>query len=445
MQAINPFDESFLWEINEQTFSESLGKINNLRKSITMWSSLSLENRSKSLLNLAQILKKNSKTYAETISLEMGKPISQAIAEIEKSASVCEYYSKHAFEFLNEEKISPQSKVVFEPLGVIYGIMPWNFPFWQVFRFAASALIAGNVIAVKHASNVPKCAQYIEEAFIEADFPTLVYQNIQLPSSNASELIPYCDAVSFTGSTEAGKKIAEISGKNIKKCVLELGGNDPFLVFSDADISKAAETAVTARFQNCGQSCIAAKRFILHKSISDEFIEQFIENTNKLVLGNPLDQKTTLGPLARKDLHQSIEKQLKASLKEGSKVLYGGKNPFEKGYFYEPTIVLSDSNSILNKEETFGPLASIYVFDDPLNMIDFANSTNFGLASSVWTSDSDFGNEVAMKLKSGYVAINLMARSDLTLPFGGIKDSGYGRELGSYGIKEFVNIKSIKN
>jgi len=419
------------------------------RAAFAVWGSLGLDERCEYLKKAAAVLKKNSGKYGELITKEMGKPITQSIGEVEKCAWACGYYAENAPGFLADDIVKTEARksyVAFQPLGTILGIMPWNFPFWQVFRFAASTLVAGNTVVVKHSSNVPQCGNAIEEVFREAGFPEYVYRNLLIGSDTVKVLVEngLVEGLSLTGSTEAGSKIGELAGKHIKKAVLELGGNDPFIIMGDADVAKAAENAVIARFQNSGQSCIAAKRFIVHKDAAPEFRSAFVEGAQKLVTGNPLDEKTGLGPLARGDLRENLESQLGRALKEKAKVLTGGKRKPGKGYFFEPTVIEAKKDSkVIASEETFGPLASIIVAEDDEELLRIANSSRYGLASALWSDDREKAERFARRLGAGMVTINGMSKSDPRLPFGGVKESGVGRELGRYGILEFVNIKSV--
>lgn len=405
-----------------------------------------IEDRLVLLKEVAKILNKRSKRYGEIITKEMGKPITQAVAEVEKCASVCEYYAKNAEKFLADEKIEvdgTNAYTSYEPLGTIMGIMPWNFPFWQVLRFAAPTIAAGNSIVVKHASNVPICAKEIEDVFLEAGFRKGTYTNLVISSSVATALVDknLVEGISFTGSTEIGSKIGEMAGRNIKKVVLELGGSDPYIVLNGADVEKAAQMAVTARFQNCGQSCVAAKRFIIDREITEEFTSELLAGIDNLVMGDPSDSKTTLGPMARADLRKELANQLQEMKNEGAKVLTGGKMPSRKGYYFEPTVIESNKKSEAAMKETFGPVATIMIAKDIDEAIEIANMTEYGLGASLWTNDKS--ETLVRKIDAGFVVVNNMVKSDPAVPFGGIKRSGLGRELGKEGIYEFVNKKSV--
>jgi succinate-semialdehyde dehydrogenase/glutarate-semialdehyde dehydrogenase len=376
----------------------------------------------------------------------MHKPITQALAEVEKCAVLCSYYYENAETFLATKSIktdASESYVVYEPFGVILGIMPWNFPFWQVFRFAVPTLIAGNTVVVKHASNVPKCAELIESIFNAAGFPKGCYQNLPIPSNKVSDIIanPIIKAVSLTGSEQAGVAVATEAGKHLKKCVLELGGNNAFIILEDANLDKAVATAVNARMQNAGQSCIAAKRFLVHETILDAFIEKFKIAIQNLKTGNSLDKETQISSLARVDLAEELEKQVQQSIQMGAQLIIGGKR-YEA--FFEPTILTDVTPTMpVFKEETFGPVAAITTFKTIDEAIELSNQSQFGLGVSIFTTDIDFIKTKISAFKEGAVFINEMVKSDPRLPFGGIKKSGYGRELAEEGIKEFVNVKTV--
>jgi aldehyde dehydrogenase len=378
----------------------------------------------------------------------MGKPIRQSIAEIEKCAWVCDYYADHAETFLRDELIPTEfrkSFVSFEPVGVVAGIMPWNFPFWQVMRYAVPALTAGNVGILKHSSVSLGSAVKIEEAFKDAGFPEDVFQSI-IGDYRAGEALiqSQIDAVSVTGSVSTGRRVAELAAKDLKKVVLELGGSDPFVVLEDADLNQTAHMATQARLLNTGQSCIAAKRFIVVKEIAEKFSKLFVENTNAEVVGNPMNSKTTVGPLVRENQRDALSKQVEDSKTKGGRILTGGKTVNGDGYFYEPTIISNVNHEMdVIREEVFGPAAPIIVVTNEEEAIREANNTEFGLGASIWTNNIERGTYLARRIQSGIVSINEMVKSDPRLPFGGTKYSGIGRELSEFGIKEFVNIKSI--
>lgn len=413
---------------------------------LQVWEKTSLNDRLAYLPALASLLLENKEEYAKAITTEMHKPISQSIAEIEKCAVLCSYYYENSTPFLAPKIIkteASESYVTYEPMGVILGIMPWNFPFWQVFRFAVPTLIAGNTVVVKHASNVPKCAEFIESIFEKAGFHNGCYQNLSISSQEVEAVIanPIIKAVSLTGSEQAGIAVATEAGKQLKKCVLELGGNNAFIILEDANLDKAVATAVNARMQNAGQSCIAAKRFLVHENIAKDFVDKFKVAVQNLKIGNPLDKETQIGSLARVDLAEELEKQVQQSIQMGAQLILGGKR---NNAFYEPTILTNVTSQMpVFHEETFGPVAVITTFKTIEEAIVLSNESQFGLGVSIFTRDIDFIKTKISAFKEGAVFINEMVKSDPRLPFGGIKKSGYGRELSEEGIKEFVNIKTI--
>jgi len=379
----------------------------------------------------------------------MGKPIKQSIAEVEKCSLVCSYYANNAEEFLSNEIIktdASESFVRFDPLGIVLAVMPWNFPFWQVFRFAAPALMAGNTGLLKHASNVPMCALAIEEIFCDAGLPKGCFTTLLIGSSKVDEIInhPKVKAATLTGSEQAGIKVAESCGRNLKKSVMELGGSDPFIIFDDAEIDKAVSVGISSRMLNNGQSCIAAKRFIVTKNIFEEFKNKFVEKINAIKIGDPSLAETELGPLARKDLLDELDEQVQKSVAAGAEILCGGKKINSEGYFYTPT-VLSNVTPKMPAwyEEFFGPVAILIKAENEEEAIRIANDSPFGLGASLWTSDKNKAKKLSAEIEAGSVFINGLVKSDPRLPFGGIKLSGYGRELSHYGIKEFVNIKTV--
>ncbi len=406
--------------------------------------------RSRLMTRAADILESEKEKFGRLMTIEMGKPIGAAIAEAEKCAFACRYYAKHAEAFLADEPADVRDGkawVSFQPLGVVLAVMPRNFPFWQVIRFAAPALMAGNVGILKHASNVPQCALAIEEIFRHAGFVEGVFQTLLVESSEVAKLIadPRIAAVTLTGSEGAGRAVASAAGSNLKKTVIELGGSDPFIVMPSADVDSAVETAVTARMINNGQSCIAAKRFIIHEKIYDDFVREFVKRVSSLRIGDPMEPETQLGPLATSQIRNDLEQQVEATVAAGGKVLTGGKRLEQPGYYYAPT-VLADipAASPAEKEELFGPVASVWKVANVEEAITRANSTTFGLGASAWTNDVAERDQLVRELEAGLVFINGMVASEPGLPFGGVKHSGYGRELGAFGIRAFVNIKSIK-
>ena len=398
----------------------------------------------------AQILNAECRELGRLMTLEMGKPFKAAMAEAEKCATACSYYAENAEKFLADQPVQMeggQSWVVFQPLGLVLAIMPWNFPFWQVFRFAAPALMAGNVGILKHASNVPQCALAIEDVFRRAGFVEGAFQTLLIGPDKVEGIIadPRIAAVTLTGSEGAGRSVASAAGKNLKKSVIELGGSDPFIVMPSADMDAAVSTAVTARMINNGQSCIAAKRFIIHEKIYDQFVKKFVAAVSKVRIGDPMDEQTELGPLATAAIRDDLDQQVQASVAAGAKVLTGGQKLERKGFFYAPT-VLADipSNAPAARDELFGPVASVFKARDLNDAIRIANGTTFGLGASAWTRDDAERAQFVAEIQSGLLFINGMVVSDARLPFGGVKNSGFGRELGEFGIQEFVNIKSVR-
>ena len=410
------------------------------------WRNLSIQNRISFLPQLAKLLLENKEKYAICITTEMHKPISQAIAEVEKCALLCNYYYENAETFLAKKNIkteASESFITYEPLGVILGVMPWNFPFWQVFRFVVPTIIAGNTVVVKHASNVPKSAQLIQSIFEQVGFPKGCYLDLPISSSEVANIIanPIIKAVSLTGSEQAGIAVATEAGKHLKKCVLELGGSNAFIILEDANLEKAVATAVNARMQNAGQSCIAAKRFLVHENIADAFVGKFKVAIQNLKTGNPLEKETQIGSLARVDLAEELEVQVQQSIEMGAKLIVGGNR---KEAFYEPTILTNVTTEMpVFNEETFGPVAAIITFKTIEEAIELSNQSEFGLGVSIFTQNIDFIKTKISAFNEGAVFINEMVKSDPRLPFGGIKKSGYGRELAEDGIKEFVNVKTV--
>jgi succinate-semialdehyde dehydrogenase / glutarate-semialdehyde dehydrogenase len=397
----------------------------------------------------AEILEQDKAAFARLMTLEMGKPIGAAVAEVEKCASACRYYADNAERFLADEPVDtgrPVSLVRYQPIGAVLAIMPWNFPFWQVFRFIAPGLMAGNVGLLKHASNVPQCALAIEDIVRRAGFDDGVFQTLLVGSGAVDGLIrdPRVQAVTLTGSEHAGAAVAKTAGSCVKKTVLELGGSDAFIVMPSADVSRAVDMAVTARTINNGQSCIAAKRFIVADPIFDEFTEQFVERMRTLRIGDPLEPDTQLGPLATESIRDELHQQVRETARRGGRVLTGGSPLQRDGWFYEPTVIVDiPLESPAHREELFGPVASLFRARDIDHAMDLANDSDFGLGACAWTSDAAEQRRFADELEAGLVFINGMVASDPRLPFGGIKRSGYGRELGRVGIHEFVNIKTV--
>jgi succinate-semialdehyde dehydrogenase/glutarate-semialdehyde dehydrogenase len=419
-------------------------------KAFGQYRRLPMAERAAMMQRAADILEAEKQELGRLMTLEMGKPIGGAIAEAEKCASACRYYAEHAESFLADEGVrvaNGSAFVAFQPLGVVLAVMPWNFPFWQVFRFAAPALMAGNVGILKHSSNVPQCALAIEDILGRAGFAPGVFQTLLVGSSTVGRIIADARiaAVTLTGSESAGREVASTAGRNLKKTVIELGGSDPFVVMPTADIVAAAQTAVTARMINNGQSCIAAKRFIVHETVYDDFLRRFVEGASSIRIGDPMDPETQLGPLATSRIRDDIEKQVNATVAAGARVLTGGKRLDRPGFYFAPT-VLADipPSSPAESEELFGPVASVWKVLGLDEAIERANRTSFGLGASAWTNISGERERFVRELEAGLVFINGMVASEPALPFGGVKNSGYGRELGTFGIREFVNIKSVK-
>ena len=448
IQTINPATGKVIASY-DITDTEQISKIiNAARASFEKWKKKDISERRDYIRSLAKIMKKNKDQYAKIITEEMGKPITQSYAEIDKCVLLCEYYSEYAESFLRDEIIPTEfrkSFVSFEPLGIVVGIMPWNFPFWQVMRYVVPTLIAGNVAILKHSSICIGCALKINEAFNEAGFPQNVFQLV-IGDYRAGEALvkSKIDAVSVTGSVTTGKRVAELAAVDLKKCVLELGGSDPFIVLEDADLNQTARQGAQSRLLNTGQSCISAKRFIVVKDVADKFTKLFVQSTAAEVVGDPKDVKTTIGPLVRESQRQALARQVKDAKSKDAKILFGGNIIKGDGYFYEPTVIsnVDHEMDVLN-EEVFGPAAPIIVVENEAQAIWEANNSEFGLGASIWTNNFEKGLRLAREIQSGVVKVNEMVRSDPRLPFGGIKSSGIGRELSEFGIREFVNIKSI--
>ena len=449
IQTINPANGKIV-QTFEQHSSKQVNEIIGLtHEAFLNWRNVGFAARKVFMKKASAILREKKNEFGKILTLEMGKPIVQAIAEVEKCALVCDYYAENAENILSEEIIATdasESFVCFDPLGIVLAVMPWNFPFWQVFRFAAPALMAGNACLLKHASNVPMSALAIEELFSQAGFPQNVFRTLLIGSSAVEKVInhPKIKAVTLTGSEPAGKKVAESCGKVLKKTVLELGGSDPFIVLEDAAIDAAVKTAITARLINNGQSCIAAKRFIVVEKVYDEFEKKFVELMNKVKIGDPMNPETELGPIAREDLLFELEDQVQRSVQSGAKILCGGKRIAREGFYFEATILANVlPGTPAYEEEIFGPVATLIQATDEEDAIRIANDSPFGLGASLWTSNKEKAKQLAARIESGSVFINGMVKSDPRLPFGGIKNSGYGREISHYGIKEFVNIKTV--
>ena len=445
-KSINPYNQKEIYQFKELSMAEIEGKINLAAETFKVWRKTSFKERSKLMLKAAEELKHNKQEYAEVISLEMGKPISQSISEIEKCAWVCEYYAENAESHLKNEVIKTDAKssyVSFEPIGVVLAVMPWNYPFWQVFRFAAPALMAGNIGILKHASNTMKSGEMIQQVFQRAGFPEGCFQNMIIGSDEIEGIIEndHIKAVTLTGSKPAGSSVASIAGKHIKKSVLELGGSNALVVFDDADLDRAVDTCVNARFQNTGQSCIAGKRLLLQKNIAQEFTNKFKSKVAQLKSGDPMDNDTYIGVMAREDLAKELEEQVNKSIAMGATLLLGGQR---QGTYFEPTILGQVTKEMpVFKEETFGPAIGITIFDSEDEAVDLVNASAFGLGVSLFTKDIEKAKRLVPLFDDGAVFVNELVKSDPRLPFGGTKISGYGRELSSHGIMEFVNRKTV--
>ncbi|MBN2400430.1 MAG: NAD-dependent succinate-semialdehyde dehydrogenase [Candidatus Aminicenantes bacterium] len=450
LESVNPATGELRGSFAEQSAAQVKDCITKAYDAFCAWRQSGFSERSRLLMQAAHILVEDKKDLAKLMSTEMGKPVRQAEAEIDKCAMVCVHYAENAEKMLDAETIASDTGthyIRFDPLGPILAVMPWNFPFWQVFRFAAPALMAGNVCLLKHSSNVPDCSRHISAIFRKAGFPEHVFSEMRIGSGLVEAVIdhPLIAAVTLTGSEQAGRKIAAQAGRNLKKVVLELGGSDPFIVLADAPLQTCLPTAVQARMINNGQSCIAAKRFIVETNILERFRSEFITAVEALKVGDPLEPGNDLGPLARTDLVDELERQVKESVRLGARVLTGGKRMSERsGFYFQPT-VLGDVKPGMPayEEEMFGPVAALISAEDAEDAVRIANDTPFGLGASIWTLDLPRAEKLAAGIDAGMVFINGLVRSDPRLPFGGIKQSGYGRELSHYGIKEFVNIKTV--
>lgn len=445
-KSINPYNNQQVGSYTGLTKEETTAKLNKALIAFKSWRSVPLTERRGLIKKAGQVLRDNVEEYAKMITLEMGKPISEARSEVNKCAWVCDYYAENATVFLADETIPTDAKQSFvrhNPIGSVLAIMPWNFPFWQVFRFAAPTLTAGNTGLLKHAPNVFGCAKQIEEVFIKAGFPPNVFQNLIVHHDQTEHIIAHegVKAVTLTGSEGAGSAVAEIAGRHIKKSVLELGGNNAFIVWEDADIDKTVKTAITARMLNCGQSCIAAKRFILVEGIYDEFVSKFTKAIRDLKSGDPMDETTQVGPLARKDLADQLNRQVKDALEQGAELLLGGNQRY---CYHEPTILGNVKPGMAAfDEETFGPLAAMIKAKDIDHAFDLSEKSRYGLGVTVCTSNTENAVRHADRLSDGAYFINELVKSDPRLPFGGSKYSGYGRELAKDGMMEFINRKTI--
>ncbi len=448
--SINPATKAEISRKDELSQSQIEQKLSQAQATFESWRETSFDERAKLMKKVAQELRSNKSKYAQIMTDEMGKLVSAGEAEIEKSALACDYYAENAEGFLKPEVIktdASESFVQHDPIGIVLAVMPWNFPFWQVFRFAAPALMAGNVGLLKHASNVQLCAQAIEDVFTKAGLPKGAFTNLAIGSSKVEPVIrdSRVKAITLTGSEYAGSQVAKTAGEEIKKTVLELGGSDPFIVMPDADLTLAAQSAVSGRLQfNAGQSCISAKRFIVTEDVASKFTDELVAVVGKLKMGDPNDPSTDIGPLANQQMLDDIDRQVKESVAMGAKIAIGGKIDNDQGYYYPPTVLTGVTPEMpVFKEEVFGPGIPVIVAKNQAEAIKLANSHEYGLGSTIFSQNIENAKKIASKIESGAVFINNQVKSDPRLPFGGVKKSGYGRELSHHGIKEFVNIKTV--
>ena len=449
IKSVNPYTNELNAEFSEYSDDQIENVLKRADFSYNSWKKTTFTEREKLLIRLADLLRARKYEFAEIITSEMGKVKKEAVAEVEKSALICNYYAEYGPGFLQKQKLSVpegESWLVYDPIGPVLAVMPWNFPFYQVFRFAPPTLMAGNTAVLKHSSKVPRCALKIEEIFKSAGFPEGVFQTLLIGSDKVNKVIEddRIAAVTITGSVNAGSKVAGTSGSNIKKSVLELGGSDPFIVLSDANIEKAAETAAKSRMINCGQSCIAAKRFILVEQIAGEFLSKFRNNLEAMQFGDPMDDKTDYASLAGIDLKEQLAQQISLSTENGAEILWQNNVAPEKDAFFNQVILHNiKTGTPAYEEELFGPVASVFVARDAEEAALKANDSKFGLGASIWTEDRQFGEHFARMIESGIIYINDLVASKPEVPFGGVKQSGYGRELSFSGILEFVNRKTI--
>lgn len=448
--SINPASEEVLAEFDAWSDSQVDAAIDEVGAAQHAWRTMTVEQRAAPMRRAAELLRERAGRYGALITSEMGKPIVEAEAEVNKCALACEHYADHAAEYLAEAPVdteSLESYVAYEPLGTILAIMPWNFPFWQVFRAGAPTLMAGNGMVLKHASNVPQSALACEEVIRDAGFPAGLLRTVLVEGSDTERLIDddRIAAVTLTGSSDVGARIASLAAARLKKQVLELGGSDPFIVLADADLDYAAKTAARARNQNNGQSCIAAKRFIVDERVADEFAQRFADAVRVLQVGDPASRDTNVGPLARGDLRDTLERQVDESRSMGAEPVVGGARVSGRGFFYAPTILDGVTDAMpAFREETFGPVAALIRARDVEHAISLANDTEYGLGAAVWTRDLDAAKQIARRIQAGSVFVNGLVASDPRMPMGGVKRSGYGRELGRHGIWEFTNIQTVR-
>ncbi len=450
MKSVNPATGEVVVSVEPHSSKGVEKIINSVDKTWHHWKNTSFNHRSQLMQNLGSLLKSKRDELGRVMSLEMGKVFKEAQAEVDKCAWVCDYYAMNAEAFLANESIETEalsSYVSYQPIGTILAIMPWNFPFWQVFRFLAPVLMSGNTAVLKHASNVPGCALAIEDLVHEAGFPENAFRTLLIGSDKVENVINHSaiKAISLTGSTPAGKAVAQLAANELKKCVLELGGSDPYIILGDADIPKAASACVAGRLLNAGQSCIGAKRFIVVEEVYNTFLEQMVDLMSTANFGDPFLNETTIGPMARGDLRDELHAQVEESVKKGAEVVLGGETPYMKGAFYPPTILENVKPGMpAYDEELFGPVAAVIKVKDEKEAIKVANDSIFGLGAAVFTKDTSKGQDIAeYQLEAGSCFVNDFVKSDPRLPFGGMKESGYGRELSTFGIKEFMNVKTV--
>jgi acyl-CoA reductase-like NAD-dependent aldehyde dehydrogenase len=449
LESIDPSSGELVEEFAVMGEAQVDAAVEQAHRAFPGWRDRGFAQRAASMRRAATVLRDGVERYAGTITREMGKTFAESRAEVEKCAFCCDHYAEHAEEFLADIPMpsdSPHSFVAFAPIGAVLAVMPWNFPLWQVFRFAAPGLMAGNTAVLKHASNVSRCALDIEDVFRQAGFPGGVFRTLLIPGGAVERVIadPRIRAVTLTGSDATGSRVAAAAGEHLKKTVLELGGSDAFVVLHDADLEEAARVGAKSRFQNCGQSCIAAKRFIVVDAVADEYEQRLVEQARALRVGDPRDERTQMGPMAREDLRESLEEQVRRAVSDGARAALGGRRSGSRGWYYEPTVLtgMTAENTAM-REETFGPVAAVMRVRDEEEAIAVASSSQFGLGGNLWTRDVERGIALARRIDTGGVFVNGMTHSDPRLPFGGVKRSGYGRELSSFGIREFVNVQTI--
>ncbi len=449
MKSINPYTRKVIAQYKEHNAEESAQLIEQCHRTYQEWKQLTYNERGKLFKKMAALLQSEKQSLAELITTEMGKIISESVAEVEKCAWLCDYYADNTERLLQPEFYEAdvtKSYVRFEPIGPVYGIMPWNFPFWQVLRAAVPTMMAGNTFILKHAPNVQGSARVIVQLFQEAGFPEQAFTNLVIPVELSDGVIanPLVQGVTLTGSLRAGQAVASVAGRHLKKSVMELGGSDPYIVLADAQINESCKTGVCSRMLNGGQVCIAAKRFIVVEEIYDQFVEEQKALLENMWLGDPMNESTDMGPMARLDLLENIEQQVNESVKMGAEIITGGERLDKESWFYKPTLLTSVKKGMpVYDEETFGPVSVVIKAKDPEDAVRIANDTPYGLGASLWTQDLELAEKLAANIEAGAVFINGLTKSDPRLPFGGTKQSGYGRELSNYGIKEFTNIKTV--